>query len=171
MNKYGHWGVACLFAVIPVYGLSISISTVIGFFFLLGCISSARLPDQAEINLPIINIEHRGVTHTALFTVAAALVAGIGGYIIGSIVSDVSPISASAAGWIGFSSVLCGVSSHLVADSLTIGGEYRVTPWWPISSRTYQMGLTKANNTIWNFGFLTTGALAQLFSIVLVIRS
>jgi inner membrane protein len=156
--RKGHYGVALLvFAPIAFVLLAVdraALATVTGGAMLW----LAMLPD---LDHRIPGIPHRGPTHSLLF---AALVGGafaVVGAALGSTAGDVSPIVGSAGGvslpLLGFVIGFVSVVAHLLGDALTPAG---VNFLWPVSGRTYTIGLCRADNTVANYGLFVVGVFA-----------
>jgi len=106
------------------------------------------LPD-VDHRLPMI--EHRGPTHSLAF---AALVGGVGaalGVAAQSVVSVGLPLPA-----VGFAIGALTVLAHLIGDTLTPMG---VNYFWPVSTRTLSLSLTRADNHWANSGLFGLGLL------------
>jgi hypothetical protein len=58
------------------------------------------------------------------------------------------------------SATLAGLIGHLIADVLTVGGGYPVKVFWPMSSKSYALGVCKADNPAANAALLAAGATA-----------
>jgi len=106
----------------------------------------AMLPD-VDHRLPVI--EHRGVTHSLGF---AALVGGLFAA-VGVAVGDMFRVAGLGLGTFGFLLGVLTVGAHLVGDALTPAG---IPLLWPLP-RTYSLSVTRADNTLANYGLFVTG--------------
>jgi len=117
----------------------------------------AMLPD-VDHRLP--GVPHRGPTHSLLF---AALVGGAFaavGAALGTVVGDagsVGGVSGVSLPVVGFAIGALTVVAHLLGDALTPAG---VNFLWPASTRTYTIGLCRADNTVANYGLFVVGIFA-----------
>ena len=154
MYRKGHYGVSLLvfapvaFALLAVDHGVLAIVTGGAMLWL------AMLPD---LDHRIPGIAHRGPTHSLLFaalvggafaTVGVALETAAGG--AGSIAGVPLPT-------VGFAIGALTVIAHLLGDALTPAG---VNFLWPVSTRTYTIGLCRADNTIANYGLFVAGVFA-----------
>jgi inner membrane protein len=106
----------------------------------------AMLPD---VDHRLALVEHRGATHSLAF---AALVGGLGaalGVVAEQTVSVGLPLPA-----VGFAIGALTVLAHLLGDTLTPMG---VNYFWPVSSRTVSLSLTRADNRWANSGLFGLG--------------
>ncbi|TQQ83241.1 metal-dependent hydrolase [Halonotius terrestris] len=106
----------------------------------------AMLPD-IDHRLPVI--EHRGVTHSLLF---AGLIGGLFGA-VGIVISGAFSVAGVSLGVFGFLLGALTVGAHLVGDMLTPAG---VPLLWPLP-QTYSLSLTRADNTVANYGLFAVG--------------
>jgi inner membrane protein len=106
----------------------------------------AMLPD-VDHRLPVI--EHRGVTHSLLF---AALVGGLFGA-AGVALGGAFSVAGVSLGVSGFLLGVLTVGAHLLGDMLTPAG---VPLLWPLP-RTYSLSITRADNTVANYGLFACG--------------
>ena len=58
---------------------------------------------------------------------------------------------------VGFAIGALAILAHLLGDALTPAG---VNFLWPVSTRTYTIGLCRADNTIANYGLFAAGVFA-----------
>lgn len=161
MYRKGHYGVSLLvFAPIGfgllLLGLPI-VALVIGGVMLW----LAMLPD-VDHRLPLVR--HRGPTHSLLF--AGAVGAGFGavgyllgdGAILGQLLTEravgTGPSLRLQVAGVGFAGGCLAVLAHLLGDALTPAG---VNFLWPLSGETYSLSVTRADNTLWNYGLLVVG--------------
>jgi len=161
MNQMGHWGAAFLFAApaafatVAITGELYMAAPLVAFAVLF-----SRAPDIDQ-RIPLVS--HRGVTHTLGF--AFLLTTGAAGA-TSSILQYYSttnlPVPREGLFILIPGGVLLGVMSHLAADMLTEGYDYAVTPFWPISDWTYQLGIASASSVIWNTALLLCGGLAYI---------
>ncbi|WP_336022563.1 metal-dependent hydrolase [Halobellus salinisoli] len=167
MYQKGHYGVSLLvFAPIAFVLLLFEhaeLAVVVGATML----SFAMLPD---LDHRVPGIPHRGPTHSFAF---AALVGGVfgaagfaletaagnaGALDVGTVLGGVSLAAA------GFGLGALTVVAHLLGDAVTPAG---VNFLWPFSTRTYTLGLWRADNTIANYGLLAIGVFATAAAVYL----
>ncbi|MFW5977638.1 MAG: metal-dependent hydrolase [Halohasta sp.] len=150
MYRKGHLGVSLLVFAPVGYTL-----TTLGYPELAALTGGVMLwlvmlPD-IDHRLPLI--EHRGPTHSLAF---AALVGGIGaalGVAAESVLSVDLSLSLPA---VGFAIGALTVLAHLLGDTLTPMG---VNYFWPVSTRTVSLSLTRADNRWANSGLFGLGLL------------
>ena len=161
MYRKGHYGVSLLvFAPIGfgliLLGLPIVAMVIGGVMLWL-----AMLPDVNH-RLPLI--KHRGPTHSLLFASAIGAGFGAAGYLLGdgallgellaeSAVGTEAPLRLQVAA-VGFAAGFLAVLAHLLGDALTPAG---VNFLWPLSGETHSLSVTRADNTLWNYGLLAVG--------------
>jgi inner membrane protein len=113
----------------------------------------AMLPD---VDHRIPGVPHRGPTHSLLF---AALVGGafaaLGAVVGGA--GSVGGVGGVSLPVLGFAIGALTVVAHLLGDALTPAG---VNFLWPVSTRTYTVGLCRADNTTANYGLFAIGVFA-----------
>mgnify|MGYP000170271718 CR=1 FL=1 len=146
MYRKGHLGVSLLvFAPVGYWLVSVGepeaamLTGVVLLWF-------AMLPD-IDHRLPVI--EHRGVTHSLVF---AGLVGGLFA-VVGVALGDVVRVAGLGLGTFGFLLGVLTVGAHLVGDALTPAG---VPLLWPLP-QTYSLSLTRADNTLANYGLFVVG--------------
>jgi len=62
--------------------------------------------------------------------------------------------------------VFLGITSHLLADALTVGrGDHAVRPFRPVSSAPLRFGLLRADSKGWNAAFLIGGIIGQVLAL------
>lgn len=164
MERMGHLGTALVFCSLlvvwlgPLYGV---LATAMALAF-------DRVPDQDQY-IPESVVTHRGQTHTFLFafvvafvtasTVAYPIHLGQEGALEYGILSSriVTPVYV----WVFVGGVAAiAMSVHVVTDTLTKGGGFKVTPLWPLSSWSPALGLCRSDNTAWNVGLFASGLTA-----------
>lgn len=150
MYRKGHLGVSLLVFAPVGYALSTlgypAVAALTGGVMLW----FAMLPD-VDHRLPMI--DHRGPTHSLAF---AALVGGAGaaiGVAAESILGIGPPLPLPA---VGFAVGALTVLAHLVGDTLTPMG---VNYFWPVSTRSVSLSLTRADNRWANSGLFGLGLL------------
>ncbi len=154
MYRKGHYGVSLLvfapiaFALLVVGRAEVAVVAGGAMLWL------AMLPD---LDHRIPGVPHRGPTHSLLFAAlvggafagaGAALEAATGGP--GSVAGLSLPI-------LGFVVGSVAVLAHLLGDALTPAG---VNFLWPVSTRTYTVGLCRADNAVANYGLFAVGVFA-----------
>ena len=154
MYRKGHYGVSLLvFAPIAFVLLAVDqtgLAVVTGGVLLW----LAMLPD---LDHRIPGIAHRGPTHSLPF---AALVGGVcaaAGAGLETAAVGTSPVAGVSLPLLGFAIGALAVLAHLLGDALTPAG---VNFLWPVSARTYTVGLCRADNTVANYGLFAAGVFA-----------
>lgn len=154
MYRKGHYGVSLLafapiaFALLATGRADLAVVTGGVMIWL------AMLPD---LDHRVPGIPHRGPTHSLLF---AALVGGVfaaAGVALESVVGGVGSIAGLPVPVLGFAIGAFAVVAHLLGDALTPAG---VNFLWPVSTRTYTIGLCRADNTVANYGLFAVGVFA-----------
>lgn len=146
MYRKGHLGVSLLvfapvgFQLVTVGEPEMALLTGVVLCWL------AMLPD-IDHRLPVI--EHRGVTHSLLF---AGLVGGVFGA-VGTLFSGAFSVAGVGLGTVGVLLGVLTVGAHLLGDVLTPAG---VPLLWPLP-RSYSVSLTRADNTLANYGLFVSG--------------
>lgn len=131
----------------------------------------AMLPD-IDHRLPLI--EHRGPTHSLLFAGLVGVAFGGVGYLLGD-AALVGQLFTEDVAWadqtvrlqiaaFGFAVGVLAVLTHLLGDVLTPMG---VNFLWPFSRKRYSLYLTRADNTLWNYGLLVAGVFATTAALYL----
>ncbi len=166
MYRKGHYGVALLLFAPIGLGLVAAGAPTLALLTGGAMLWLAMLPD-VDHRLPLI--EHRGPTHSLLFAgLVGAAFAGVG-YLIGDTallgqllaVEEPVPVSGLPVelqfAVVGFAIGALAVLAHLLGDALTPAG---VNFLWPLSRRTYSLGVTRADSTLWNYGLFALGIVA-----------
>lgn len=148
MYRTGHLGVSLLLYAPVGLVLVASGQPDLAILGEVGMVSLAMLPD-ADHDLP--GISHRGSTHTVAF---ALLVGGILGTVGWVLDGQPASIWASEIALFGFGIGTFAIVAHLVGDLLTPMG---ITPFWPVWTRNFTLGVTRADNTIANYALLGLG--------------
>lgn len=177
MYRKGHYGVALLVFAPIGFGLVLLGAPAVALVTGGAMLWLAMLPD-VDHRLPVI--EHRGPTHSLLFAGLVGAVFAGAGYLLGN-AAVLGALLSGEATWagplvrlqyagLGFFVGFLTVLAHLLGDALTPAG---VNFLWPISGKTYSVGLTRADSTLWNYGLLVsgvfvTGATLYLASLVAV---
>ena len=153
MYRKGHYGVSLLaFAPIAFALLAVGradLAAVTGGVM----VWLAMLPD---LDHRVPGIPHRGPTHSLAF---AALVGGVfaaAGAALGS-AAGVGSVAGVTLPVVGFAIGALAVLAHLLGDALTPAG---VNVLWPVSDRTYTVGLCRADDTVANYGLFAVGVFA-----------
>lgn len=153
MYRPGHIGLAALFAALPVFILFQSEHYIAGALFLIFAVGSCTLPDRVE---DVFRLSHRGVTHTVGFALTTSVIlARLAQFALSR--DSHSFLPGSVGGVMVGLAVFTGLISHLAGDILTEGYDYRVTPWWPVNKKSYQLQWVKAGNPTWNYSLLAAG--------------
>ncbi|MFB6089495.1 MAG: metal-dependent hydrolase [Halobellus sp.] len=158
MYRKGHYGVSLLvFAPVAFVLLALDrggLAVVTGGAMLW----LAMLPD---LDHRIPGIPHRGPTHSLLFAGLVGAVFAIVGVAlsdaVGGSLSTVAVAGGVSIAVLGFAVGALAVVAHLVGDALTPAG---VNFLWPLSGRTYSLGLWRADNAIANYGLFAVGVFA-----------
>ncbi|MFB6255088.1 MAG: metal-dependent hydrolase [Halobacteriaceae archaeon] len=190
MHQKGHLGVTLLtwapiVAVIGVFFDYLILYALVGTFLLVNplmplallmnqrfgvfrgrySLSLCMIPD-VDMKLPLV--KHRGFTHTVWFAAIFAVLSGVIGYGVLSVLSpafiqlsqQMTIAIVVFSGYIGFHAVV----SHILADALTPMG---IRPFAPLSKREFGLGLMTAGNTIGNLLLLLFGILAVVLAFYL----
>ena len=154
MYRKGHYGVSLLvFAPIAFVLLAVDradLAVVPGGAMLW----LAMLPD---VDHRVPGVPHRGPTHSLLF---AALVGGVFaavGVALETVVGGAGSVARLSLPVLGFAVGALAVLAHLLGDALTPAG---VNFLGPVSTRTYTIGLCRADNAIANYGLFAVGVFA-----------
>ncbi len=158
MYRKGHYGVSLLvFAPIAFVLLAFGradLALVTGGTMLW----LAMLPD---VDHRIPGVPHRGPTHSLLFATLVGAGFGAAGFALQTVAAGVVDVGAVAGGVslaaAGFGLGALTVVAHLLGDALTPAG---VNFLWPLSGRTYTLGVWTADNVVANYGLLAAGVFA-----------
>ncbi|WP_267639387.1 metal-dependent hydrolase [Haloarchaeobius amylolyticus] len=160
MYRTGHYGVSLL-AYAPV-GAAMLLADRPAFALLGGAIvlGLSRVPDL-DHQAPFI--QHRGPTHTLAFALLVGGAAGVVGYY------GAPALGLDAQLLAGFCLAMgaYGILAHLLGDVLTPAG---VPLFWPLSSRTYSVYVTRADNRVANWLLLALGVFVTVVTAVAVAR-
>lgn len=159
MYALGHYGVALLLYA-PVGFLLARFEPTLTALGGAGVLALATVPDY-DLRVPLVS--HRGITHTLLFTFAVAGLLGTVGWQLGrgSYTPLGGPVRSAA---FGFGVGLFGIGSHILGDVLTPAG---VAVLWPLSDHEYSVSLTRADNTLANWGLFALGVVATAGALLL----
>ena len=154
MYRKGHYGVALLvfapigFVLLAVDRADLAVVTGGGMLWL------AMLPD---LDHRVPGIPHRGPTHSLLFATLVGGVFAAAGVALETVTGG--PVSTAGVSLpaVGFAIGAVTVLAHLLGDALTPAG---VNFLWPVSTRTYTLGLCRADNTMANYGLFAVGVFA-----------
>lgn len=170
MERTGHHGSILLISGFFIVWLGLFLGTLAALIML----AFDRLPDQDQY-IPESVIKHRGETHSITFVVVVSIVAActvayplhlgqriaVGYDLLSSTL--VSPFRA----WVFIIAVsTVGMTTHIATDTITEGGGYKIKPLWPLSSRTFALGLCGSDNPVWNFALFSAGVTAICLAIV-----
>jgi inner membrane protein len=144
MQRPGHVG-AALLAALPLAGFQYAGEPRLGLIGLVTAVAVSSLPDFDQ-GLPI---KHRGPTHTVWFVAACAVSAACLGWLFGS----------RSVGLVVGGATALGLSSHLVADSITPMG---IRPYLPLSAREHCFDLVYAANARANYLLFGVGVVGTL---------
>ena len=147
MKAKGHWGLALIILSLIVIPFGVNIYNI-SLIFLTSFLSS--LPD---IDIVIIGMKHRKITHTILFALCTGIIFS---FAFGTVIKF--------GNWyfIGFIAGFGGVVLHLLGDLMT---HMKFKPFYPFSSKEFAFGFFKSNNFIINYGFFILGWFVFFWSI------
>lgn len=153
MKQEGHIGVSLLVASPFVFALVVTGNIGLSILFVLTVSIISNLPDidiwvSRSIVNKVLDIQHRGVTHTILFATIIGFITGLVYYTIG--IHSFSYINFL----VGFISGYMSIVSHILADLFNPTG-VKFMP--SIMNSSYSWDMFNYNNIIANFGFLLIG--------------
>ncbi|MES3516833.1 MAG: metal-dependent hydrolase [Natronomonas sp.] len=158
MYKIGHYGAALLcYAPVGVV-VSLVFGSEIAVFLGVGTVALCRIPDY-DLRIPFVS--HRGVTHTLLFLLVVTAALAVGGLFVADVLGT-DPLSTAGLGAVVG---VVAIGSHLAADVITPAG---IPLLWPLSDRSYSLGVVTASNTIANYGLLLSGTAAVAVAFVIL---
>jgi len=149
--QLGHYGLALL-VYAPVGAALVREGHVVAAY--LGgavMVGTATFPD-CDHRLPFVS--HRGPTHSVPFALLFGAAFGAGGSALGPVLGPVIGVDPAA---FGFAIGTLSVVTHLLGDVLTPMG---IRPLWPLSRRSYSLGLTTAKNPVANYALFALGVFA-----------
>lgn len=150
MYRTGHLGVSLL-VFAPIGYLFVAAGEPLAALITGGVMLwLAMLPD-VDHRLP--GIPHRGPTHSLLF---AALVGGAFAAVGALLGAGVGTLPRTQLTTFGFFVGFAAVGAHLLGDVLTPAGVNLFWPW----GREFSLYLTRADNTIANYGLFLLGVFA-----------
>ena len=114
----------------------------------------AMLPD---LDHRIPGVAHRGPTHSLLFAAFVGGAFGAAGMALETVTGKAGSIAGLTTPVVGFAIGALTIVAHLRGDALTPAG---VNVLWPVSTRTYTIGLCRADNTVANYGLFAVGVFA-----------
>lgn len=171
MYQVGHYGAALLTYAPLGTVVALAGHETAALVGVLACLALSTLPD-CDYRLPVI--EHRGPTHTLLFAGLVGAAFGGVGYVLGDTAVAGQLLTDDLAGTgrsvrlqtaaFGFAAGALAVLTHLLGDVLTPMG---VNFLWPFSRKRYSLSLTRADNTLWNYGLLVAGVFATTAALYL----
>jgi inner membrane protein len=149
MYAAGHYGVSLLVYAPVGWLLAIRGDPLLAVFGGAVVLSLATVPD-VDHRLPLVR--HRGPTHSLLFAALVGAALGGAGFLLGRAVPGLaSPLAlATVLGGLG----ALGIVAHLAGDVLTPAG---VNLLWPLPGPDVSLSLTRADNTLANWGLLALG--------------
>ena len=157
MYQLGHYGLALL-VYAPVGAALVREGHVVAAY--LGgavMVGTATFPD-CDHRLPFVS--HRGPTHSVLFALLFGAAFGAAGAALAPVLGPVVEVDSTAFGFVvGTLSVL----THMLGDVLTPMG---IRPLWPLSGRSYSLGLTTAKNPVANYALFALGVFATAATLV-----
>ncbi|WP_336359467.1 metal-dependent hydrolase [Haladaptatus sp. ZSTT2] len=153
MYATGHYGAALLVYAPLGVALALSGQFELAVFGGAGMLALATLPD-IDIRTPLI--PHRGPTHTVLF----ALLVGAG---LGWVTLRLTNLTLAT---FGFLVGTLSITSHLLADWITPMG---IKPFWPLSRRSYSLGLTTAKNPVANYLLFGLGVFVTVVALLVIL--
>lgn len=160
VDVIGHIGMALLVASLTWFAFDRRRALT----FVLLAVPFGLLPDvDLYLRRWFPTIHHHGITHTLVFVIGTAAVAGLA---VGR------PVLSRLAdrGWLGgvsrpatFATLafITGGSSHLFADILSAPDlSQPIEPLWPVYRQVVALDVIYYNSTAWNVGLLLAGAVA-----------
>ena len=170
MHREGHYGTTLLVGAGCVLGLGI----VTGVIATAVMMMYARIPDQDQY-IPESIISHRGPTHSIVFTLTLAFISastitypfhfGQQLAVKHNLITTVLIVPSTV--WAFFAGVVAiSLFTHIITDTLTKGGGFRVKPLWPVSSWGPALGLCTADDERWNAALLASGVTAFVATIL-----
>lgn len=157
MYQLGHYGLALL-VYAPVGAALVREGHVVAAY--LGgavMVGTATFPD-CDHRIPLIS--HRGPTHSFLFALLFGAAFGAAGSALAPVLGPTVEVDLAA---FGFAVGTLSVLTHLVGDVLTPMG---IRPFWPLSGRSYSLGLTTAKNPVANYALFALGVFATAATLV-----
>lgn len=158
MKQEGHLGYSLIINSPIIIGLNYIGYPSVSFLFTICIVVFCNFPDidvkieRSRINR-ILNIEHRGITHTLLFCF-------VFGLLFGSVFSlIINPISISFP--VGFLTGFMCIFSHILGDIFTPSG-INISPL--VLDKNYSLNMFNYNNIIANYGLLLTGSYTLILS-------
>lgn len=108
------------------------------------------------------SVHHHGITHTLLFVVAVALVAGpLVGRALVWIASEQGDDTPNHPVALSIGAILTGGTSHLFADVLSAPDIAQpIEPFWPLYNVPVSLDVIFYSSSVWNYGLLTAGLVA-----------
>ncbi|MFB6220126.1 MAG: metal-dependent hydrolase [Halolamina sp.] len=171
MYRTGHLGVSLL-VFAPIGYLLVAAGSPLAALVTGGAMLwLAMLPD-VDHRLPLIS--HRGPTHSLLFAVLIGGAFGGAGLLLeevgaGGAVAELLGLAAFPGVGLpafGFAVGFSAIAAHLLGDVLTPAG---VNLFWP-ASREYSLYITRADNTLANYGLFLLGLFAVAAAGVLALQ-
>lgn len=181
MYHAGHQGISLLIYSPVAYLLIEAGYPVLALFGAALMIGLASFPD---IDLRFSFLDHRGFTHTIAFAALIAAILAGGALVFGQVVviggmeylasasfipheitaplTENADVLAARYGGVPLAAFtfvmsILGICSHLIGDVITPMG---IRPLWPLSRRSFSLGITTAGNTLSNSIFLMVGWVA-----------
>lgn len=154
-------------------GVSLLVFAPIGYLFVAAGDPLAALITGAvllwlvmlpDVDHRVPGIRHRGPTHSVLF---AALVGGVFAAVGALLAEGISMIDQPRLSGFGFFVGFTAIGAHLLGDVLTPAG---VTLFWPWQ-RAFSLSLTRADNTLANYGLFLLGLFAVAAAGVLAFQT
>jgi inner membrane protein len=164
MERKGHYGVTLLLGAGAVLWLGL----LYGLIATAVMLPVTSLPD--ELDQIVETWEHRGWTHSFAFALLVAFMVASSGafpvYLAQQAATEYRALSSDLVVspfrvWLfvgGF--VTASLSGHVITDTLTVGGGFKVKPFWPISERIVCFGFCNSGNALWNGALLGMGIVA-----------
>lgn len=170
MKREGHLGTTLLLGAFAIIGLGLLKGVVASVVMIV----ADRLPNQDQY-IPESVIRHRRQTHSFIFILVVAVVAAstfaypalVGQQI--AIEYDIlsTKLIQSTTVWLFIGgSVTISLFGHIATDALTVGGGYKVKPFWPLSSWTIAFGICSSDDKWWNAALMSSGITAFLAAIL-----
>lgn len=156
MKQEGHIGLSLLTISPIILILVLTENTLLSLLFISTVAILSTLPDidiviQGSIINKVLGIQHRGITHTILFSLIIGLITTVIYYTINTTLLFA---------FVGFLAGFIGILSHIFGDIMTPTG-VNYAPRY--KNDNYSFDLFNYNNVIANYGFFVLG----IYSVVL----
>jgi inner membrane protein len=159
----GHLGTALLLYAPLLYVFLDRERPTLAAFGSVSILAFVMVPD---IDLWVPFVRHRGPTHSLLFAVIVGVLVGGLGRVLDACRTE---YAGAVFGWLGFTTSMLAVGSHLLADLITPRWQHAETllsiePLWPLVSWSFSLNLARAGDPALNIGTLCLGLAAVSLS-------